>query len=260
MRVLVTGANRGIGRAISLRLAQNGGAVAAIGRSHPEELVTLKAEIEALGGRCVPISCDIGDVAAAEGAVATAVEAFGGLDAIVSNAAFAPRPKTLMENKVEEWDRAFAVNVRAAWVLARAGERHLKAAKGQFIVISSINGTEPCALMGIYGSTKATLNMMVRCLSLEWMKDGVRANSVSPGMVRTPMSEEIYANPERAERRLRLVPMGRIGTSEDTAEAVAWLVSPDAAQVTGQTIIIDGAYLGSIQAHTAGKPIWLKEA
>jgi len=260
MRVLITGANRGIGRSIALRLARDGASIAAIGRSHPDELETLKDEIAAMGARCIPLTCDIGDVAAAEGAVAKTVDTFGGLDAIVSNAAYAPRPKTLVENTPEEWDRAYAVNVRAAWVLARAGEKHLKAAKGQFIVISSINGLEPCTLMGIYGSTKATLNMMVRGLSLEWMKDGVRANSISPGMVRTPMSEEIYNNPVRAERRLRLVPLSRIGAPEDTADAVAWILSPDAAQVTGQNIIIDGAYLGSIQAHTAGKPIWLKEA
>ncbi|MFO1189577.1 MAG: SDR family oxidoreductase, partial [Alphaproteobacteria bacterium] len=133
MRVLVTGANRGIGRSIALRLAQNGGAIAAIGRSHPDELETLKVEIEAIGGRCLPITCDVGDVEAATRAVATTVETFGGLVAFVSNAAFAPRPKTLIENTIEDWDRAYAVNVRAAWVLARAGETALKASKGQFI-------------------------------------------------------------------------------------------------------------------------------
>jgi glucose 1-dehydrogenase len=260
MRVLITGANRGIGRSIALRLAKDGAAIAAIGRSHPDELETLKGEVASLGGRCVTITCDVGDVAATERAVATAVDGFGGLDCIISNAAYAPTPKTMVKNSVEEWDRAYAVNVRAAWVLARASEAHLKASKGQFIVISSINGTEACSLMGIYGSTKATLNMMVRALAQEWRADGVRANSIAPGMVLTPLSEEIYANPERAERRLRLVPLGRIGTPEDTAETVAWILSPDAAQVTGQTIIIDGGYLGSIQCHTAGKPIWLKEA
>lgn len=258
--VIVTGANRGLGRTIALTLAARGAAVVGVGRSHPEELESLKTEILAAGGRCATVTADLADAAAPGHIVDEAVRSFGGLDAIISNAVDLVPPRPLLEATVDRWDRGFAVNLRASMLLAQVAEPHLKAAKGSFIAIGSTVGCEPAAYRGVYGSTKAGLVMLVRGLAQRWARDGMRANCVSPGQVLTTMSEFIFSNPVRAEQRLRLIPLGRIGKPEDTANTVAWLLSPAARHVTGQNLIVDGAYLGSIQAHTAGEPMWRRPA
>jgi glucose 1-dehydrogenase len=259
MRVLVTGANRGVGRAIAERLVEIGADLGAVGRSHPEELEDLRAKVAAKGRRCVAISGDLAKPDDVAMMVAETVDQLGGLDAVVSNAAFSPPLIPFIEQQEKDWDRCYAVNLRAAFLLAKAAYPHLKTSRGAFIAISSINGCEPAPLRNIYGSSKAGLNMLMRCLAQEWAGDGIRANTVTPGMVHTPMSEEVFGNPVRLARRVRLVPLGRIGKPEETADAVAWLLSPGAALVTGQNLILDGAYLGSIQAHVASQPIWIKE-
>jgi len=259
MRVLVTGANRGVGRAIAEGLARRGDDIGAVGRSHPEELEDLRNQVTAMGRRCVAISGDLAKPEDIERMVAETADKLGGLDAIVSNAAFSPPLIPFIEQQVKDWDRCYAINLRASFLLAKAAYPHLKKAHGSFIAISSINGCEPAPLRNIYGSSKAGLNMLMRCLAQEWAPDGIRANTVTPGMVHTPMSEEVFGNPVRLARRVRLVPLGRIGKPEETADAVAWLLSPAASLVTGQNIILDGAYLASIQAHVASAPIWIKE-
>lgn len=256
MRVIVTGANRGIGRTIALRLAQEGAAIAAVGRTHPDELASLKAEITESGGRCTTITANLGDPDSGITVVNETIEAFGGIDAIVSNAAFSPTMIPIIEHPLKNWDRCYAVSLRAAWLLAKAAYPHLKASRGSFIAISSIGGHEPAPYVGLYCSAKAALNMLIRGLAQEWAADGIRANCVSPGMVRTPMSEPNYADPVRYENRLRLIPLQRIGIPEDTADAVSWLLSRDAATVTGQALVVDGAYIGSIQAHVTNRPPW----
>lgn len=258
MRVIVTGANRGIGRIITKRLARDGAAITAVGRSHPDELAHLKAGIERNGGRCITVTADLADPASPAAIVTQAARAFGGIDAIISNAAFSPTMIPIVEHPVKNWDRCYAVSLRAAWLLAKAAHPHLRASRGSFIAISSIGGHEPAPLVGIYCSAKAALNMLIRGLAQEWADDGIRANCVSPGMVRTPMSEPNYADPVRYENRLRLIPLQRVGTPEDTADAVAWLLSADAASVTGQALVVDGGYLGSIQAHVTNNPPWSK--
>jgi len=258
MRVIVTGANRGIGRVIAQRLARDGAAIVAVGRSHPDELEDIKADIERAGGRCATVTADLSDPGSAAVIVARAVEAFGGIDAIVSNAAFSPPMLPIVEHPVKNWDRCYAVSLRASWLLAKAAHPHLKASGGHFIAISSIGGHEPAPLFGIYSSAKAALNMLIRGLAQEWAADGIRANCISPGMVRTPMSEPNYSDPIRYENRLRLIPLQRIGIPEDTADAVCWLLSADAASITGQALVVDGGYLGSIQAHVTNNPPWSK--
>jgi glucose 1-dehydrogenase len=259
MRVVVTGANRGIGRAIALRLARDGAGIAAVGRSHPDELESLAAAIRNTGGRCTTITANLAEPDAPAEIVASAAAALGGIDAIISNAAFSPTMMPIVEHPAKNWDRCYAVTLRAAWLLAKAAHPHLKASRGSFIAISSIGGHEPAPLVGIYCSAKAALNMLIRGLAQEWGQDGIRANCVSPGMVRTPMSEVNYADRVRYENRLRLIPLQRIGTPDDTADAVAWLLSADAAGLTGQALIVDGGYVGSVQAHVTNRPPWLAQ-
>jgi len=258
--VIVTGANRGIGRTIALTLAAQGRAVAGVGRSHPEELASLKAEIAAAGGRCITVRADLADAASPRRVVEETVGAFGGIDAVINNAVDLVPPRPLLEGTVAQWDRGFAVNLRAPMLFAQAAEPHLKASRGCYIAIGSTVGCEPAAYRGIYGATKAGLHMLVRSLAQRWAGNAIRVNMVSPGQVHTTMSDFIFTNPVRALQRLRLIPLGRIGAPADTADTVAWLLTPAARHVTGQNLIVDGAYLGSIQAHTAGEPIWRRPA
>lgn len=254
MRVLVTGASRGIGRAVCLRLAADGAAVAACGSAHPDELEALVAEIRDAGGRAVGLTGDLADPGVPAGLVDDAVAALGGLDGVVSNAGIT-RPAPLDRLALADWDRIFAVNVRAAWLLARAAQPHLAATAGSFVAVGSMSGVQPYAGMGAYSPSKAALIMLVRVLAQEWASAGIRVNAVSPGLVRTPLTEPMYADPEIRARREALVPMRRIAdTARDIAGIVAFLLDRDAAYCTGQNIVADGGLIDSIQTHIAGRP------
>ena len=200
MRVLVTGAGRGIGRAICLRLAaaeSNDGAeslrIAACASAHPDELDTLVAELRETGSEAVPMLGDLRQADVPERLVAQAVDRFGGLDALVSNAGIGV-PATLLGLDVEDWNRLFDINVRATWLLAKAAHPALAKSRGAIVTIGSMSGVEPQPGMGAYSAAKAAIIMLTRLMAQEWGGDGIRANCVSPGMVLTPMTEQAYAD------------------------------------------------------------------
>lgn len=253
-RALVTGASRGIGRAIAARLARPGASLALCASVPSPELDSIAARCAERGADVLPLTGDLGDKAVPGRLVAAAGERFGGLDAVVSNAGIVA-PGTLAELRDEDWDRVFGVNVRCAWLLARAAHPQLKQASGSFVTIASMSGVEPYPGTGAYSPSKAALIMLVRVLAQEWAADGIRVNAVSPGLFRTAMTEPIYADAQRKAAREALVPMHRIGNPEqDCAGLVEFLVSDDARYLTGQNIVVDGGLLGSIQSHLAGRP------
>ncbi|GIK80914.1 MAG: SDR family NAD(P)-dependent oxidoreductase [Hyphomicrobiaceae bacterium] len=254
MRVLLTGASRGIGRAIAARLAGPGAFLALCASSPSAELDAIVATCAERGARVEPLIGDLADPAVPARLVGTATDRLGGLDAVVSNAGVVA-PGRLCDLDEEAWDRTFAINVRSAWLLARAAHPHLRAARGSLVAIASMSGVEPYPGTGAYSPSKAALIMLVRSLAQEWAADGVRVNAVSPGLFRTAMTAPIYADPQKTAAREALVPMGRIGDPEqDCAGLVAFLLSPDAGYLTGQNLLVDGGLLGSIQSHLAGRP------
>jgi glucose 1-dehydrogenase len=183
--------------------------------------------------------------------VAEAVKRFGGLDGLVSNAGI-NRPGTLLEYAVEDWDRMFAVNTRATWLLAKAAHPALKAAGGAIVAIGSMSGSNAHANLGAYGPSKAAVIMLVRVLAQEFGRDGIRVNSVSPGMVRTGMTERVYQNPELVSAREALVPLGRVATPEDIADVVAFLLGPDARYVNGHDLVVDAGISGNLLGRLPG--------
>jgi glucose 1-dehydrogenase len=259
MRVLVTGCSPGIGGATCLVLAERAQAagdtaqIAACEIGPTAELETLVAALEGLGTEVVTPTGDLADPEVPARLVAEAVAAFGGLDGVVANAGITS-PAPLAELELADWDRLFDVNVRAAWLLAKAAYPQLKESRGGFVGIGSTSGMNPHPGMGAYSPSKAAIIMLCRVLAQEWGPVGARANAVSPGMIRTPLTAAVYEDNATAQARADLVPQRRVGEPIDIANAVAWLVGPDNTYLNGKDICVDGGYDDSIMAHIPGRP------
>ncbi len=259
MRALVSGGSSGIGAAASLRLAEAAIArgeqamIAVCGHTSNARQDEVVQSIGAIGGTAIALVGDLGDTEVPERLVAAAVKEFGGLDALVANAGVA-KPSALKDLSLEDWDSMFSVNLRGAWLLAKASYPHLKESKGSACFTSSMSGQLPHAGSGAYSPTKAALTLMAQTLALEWAPDGIRVNVVSPGMTRTGMNENLYADPGIKKAREELIPLSRIGAPMDIANVIEFLVSPLAAYVTGQDICVDGGFSKSILSHIPGRP------
>ncbi len=254
MRVLVTGASRGIGRAICLRLASQGAEIVACGSAHVDELDAVIAEAARQGGRVVPLPGNLADPATPARLVEQAVATFGGLDAVVSNAGVS-RPSTLVNLSLEDWDYLFAVNTRAPWLLAKAAYPALRQSRGSFVSVASMSGVQPYPGMGAYSPSKAAVLMLVRTLAQEWAVDGIRVNAVSPGLIHTSLTSKVYAGAQTRAAREALVPLRRIGDPDtDIAGIVSFLIGPDAGYVTGQNMLADGGLLDTAHGLIPGHP------
>jgi len=254
MRLILTGASRGIGRAIAERLAKPGSRLGLCASTPSPELDATVAACRARGAEAHGLTGDLADPSTPGKLVEGAIAVLGGLDAVVSNAGIAT-PGLLSDMDEDSWNRIFAVNARAPWLLARAAHKHLVDSHGAFVAVASMSGVEPYPGVGAYSPSKAALIMMVRTLALEWAASGARANCVSPGLFLSAMTAPIYADPAKKAAREALVPMHRIGDpGRDIAGLIEFLVSPDATYMTGQNLLVDGGLIGSIHAHIAGRP------
>jgi len=257
MRVFVTGAASGIGRATCLRLARDAKAqgraarIAAVDLGPSPGLDSLVAELRALGAEALPLHADMSRPEGPARAVGETVTRFGGLDGLVSNAGI-NRPGALMEYALEDWDQMFAVNARATWLLAKAAYHALRVSRGAIVTIASMSGSNPHANLGAYGPSKAAVIMLVRVLAQELGRDGIRVNSVSPGMVRTGMTAKVYADQRVAAQRDALVPLGRVATPEDMADVVAFLLGPDSRYINGHDLVVDGGVTGNFLGRLPG--------
>ena len=255
MRVLVTGAASGIGRATCLRLARDARARSASARIAAVDLTpaldALAEELRKLDADVAPIVADMATVEGPTRAVNDAVARFGGLDGLVSNAGV-NRPGPLRDYAVDDWDRLFAVNTRATWLLAKAAHATLKSSGGAIVAVASMSGSTAHANLGAYGPSKAAVISLVQVLAQEFGRDGIRVNSVSPGMVRTGMTEKVYANQEVAAARDALVPLGRVATPEDIADVIAFLLGADARYVNGHDLVVDGGITGNFLGRLPG--------
>ena len=257
MRALVTGAASGIGRATCLRLARDAKArsettrIAAVDLGPSPGLDDVVEELRRLGAEALALHGDMGTADAPARVVGEAVARFGGLDALVSNAGI-NRPGPLVSYAVEDWDRLFAVNTRATWLLAKAAHPALKASHGAVVAVGSMSGTNAHANLGAYGPSKAAVIMLVSVLAQEFGRDGIRVNSVSPGMVRTGMTASVYADARVAAERDALVPIGRVATAEDIADVIAFLLGPDARYVNGHDLVVDGGITGNLLGRLPG--------
>ena len=259
MRALVSGGSSGIGAATCVRLAEAALArgvqpmIAVCGHKLTATHEQVVRSIQSMGGTAVALAGDIGDPDVPAQLVAAAVAEFGGLDALVANAGVA-KPGAICDVSVQDWDHMFSVNLRGAWLLAKASYPHLKRSRGSACFTSSMSGQIPHAGSGAYSPSKAAVTMLAQTLALEWAPDGIRANVVSPGMTHTQMTEKMYADPEIKKAREGIIPLSRIGDPADIANVIEFLVGPLSSYVTGQDICVDGGFSKSILSHIPGRP------
>lgn len=259
IHALVTGATGGIGRAIVLALAAQAQRdqvplrIAAAASRQGEALDTLVGELRAAGAEAVGLSADLTDAAQCSRLVEEAQAMYGDLTLLVSNAGESG-PGRLADLTPDQWDRTFSLNCRSTWLLAQAAHGGLSRTRGGIVAIASMSGLHPHPGYGAYSPAKAALVMLCRQLAQEWAADGIRANAVCPGMIRTPLTEPVYRDAETKARREALVPLSRIGTPEDVAQAVAYLASPGAAYVTGQSLVVDGGITDRMLTLVPGRP------
>ena len=239
---IVTGASSGIGRAAAMRLGSDGFAVLAVGRKH-DALEKVCAEIRQAGGRAEPF---VADVTSAEGPgaiVGRALETFGGIDALV-NAAGVIASGSVADTTDDGWDAMMAVNVRAPFRLIREASASLISRRGAVVNVSSVAGLRAFPGVASYAVSKAAVDQLTRVAALDFAASGVRINAVNPGVVvtnlhrRGGMDETKYA--EFLERSKTTHPLGRPGRPEEIADLIAYLLSPAAGWITGETIAIDG--------------------
>jgi NAD(P)-dependent dehydrogenase (short-subunit alcohol dehydrogenase family) len=237
---LITGGGAGIGEAITTMFASEGAAVVVTGR-RKELLERVVAGVQAAGGRGLAVPGNVTDEAHTRSAVAQAVRAFGRVNILVNNAAAGAFGMLLHETDDATWDEQLAVNLTGVFRMTRAAlPEMLKRGGGAIVNISSIAAVVGLPRSAAYSTTKGGLNAFTRCVAMEYAKEGIRCNAICPGLVETPMAEELTSNPERMTEVLRAYPLGRPGKPEEVAKLVVYLASEDASWVTGSIFTIDG--------------------
>lgn len=237
---LVTGASLGIGRAAVLELAREGANVAINFRSHPSQAEEVKREVEKLGRKAILVQADVADQAAVESMVAAAVAAFGSLDLFVSNAAYSDR-QLMIDADMAGFRRTIDVTMWGAFYGVRASAQQMvKQGKGgSIVVVSSPHAVIPIPTSMAYNMAKAAIDHMTRTAAIELVSHKIRVNSVHPGWIDTPGERKFFTE-EQIKIGGQKLPWGRLGTPEEIARAIGFVLSSDCDYMTGSILNIDG--------------------
>lgn len=240
---LITGASRGIGKAIALRFADEGCKVAINyvsepGRDNAAEAEDVAKQIQALGRHAVCVEADVTDMAAVEAMVAKVIEAFGKLDILVNNAGIT-RDRTLRKLEKDDWDAVIAVNLTGAYHCARAVIGHMRERRhGRIISMASVVGLMGNIGQTNYAASKAGLVGFTKSLAREVARRGITVNCIAPGFIDTEMTQAIPD--DIMEQIIGSIPVGRMGSPEDIANAAVYLASDEASYVTGHVLSVNG--------------------
>jgi len=233
---IVTGASRGIGRAVALSLAGAGATVVAAARGDHAEATA--AEIAGAGGQAVAVSMDVTDAASVQAAVDATLERFGRVDVLVSNAGIT-RDQLLLRMKRGDWDAVLATNLTGAFICAQAvAKPMLRQRAGRIVFVGSVVGQMGNAGQANYAASKAGLVGFAKSLARELASRGVTVNVVAPGLIDTDMTRVVGESARAAWASS--IPLGRLGSPEDVAAAVTFLASDAAAYITGQVLAVNG--------------------
>jgi NAD(P)-dependent dehydrogenase (short-subunit alcohol dehydrogenase family) len=240
---VVTGASRGIGRAIAERLAEHGARVVVSSRKL-EACQQVVDTIRARGGEAVARVCHIGRKEDLQALVSSTQAEWGGIDVLVCNAAVNPYFGPAAGMSDEAFDRVMAANVRSTfWLTNMALPGMAERGGGSVIIISSVGGFQGSNKIGAYNISKAAEMQIARNIAIEWGRQGIRANCIAPGLIRTDFARALWEDPAILARTVKHSPLGRIGEPDEIAGAAVFLASPASGFMTGQTIVIDGGRL-----------------
>ena len=236
---IVTGGGRGIGRDIVLAYAREGAHVV-VNDVDPATCQATATEAASLGSRSLAVPADVAKAADINRLIDTTVRERGRIDIVVNNA------MRIVPGKLEElpeaaWDTTMNIGLKGAFLVSQAAARHMIPQRsGSIINIASVAGLFPYNWAGAYSVVKAGILMLTKLQALEWAPYNIRANAITPGYIRTPGTEAMYADPEIYEGRRKGVPMGRVGSGEDITGVAVFLASEDAQYTTGSTVGADG--------------------
>lgn len=247
-RAIVTGGSSGIGAAIVRGFAEAGAQVVLNYRSGEEEAQRLATELRDAGCTVLPVQADVSDPEGCARLFDAAVEAFGGVDILVSNAGI-QRDFAFAEMPLEEWRKVLDVNLTGQFLCAQAAVRLFRKqgrdpdrsrALGKIIFMSSVHQAIPWAGHANYAAAKGGLKLLMESVAQEVAADGIRANAIAPGAIRTPINEEAWKDEDARAGLMRQIPYGRIGEPADVSRAAVWLASDLSDYVVGTTLFIDG--------------------
>jgi NAD(P)-dependent dehydrogenase (short-subunit alcohol dehydrogenase family) len=237
---VVTGASRGIGRAIALGLADAGAHVAVLARS-TSALEEVAGQIESTGRKALALTCDVDEPAQIDHAVSAVLAQFGRIDVMVNNAGGFSHVGPFLEMELDDWTRILRTNLESVAHFCRAvGGPMTAQGSGSVINVASVGGYNGVPMLSAYAVAKAGVISLTRTLATEWARSGVRVNAIAPGWTSTELTSAFGGNPELSQELIRSVPAGRWGEPEDLAGAAVYLAGDTARMVTGSCVTVDG--------------------
>ena len=237
---LITGATKGIGRAIAGAMAGQGARVVVSSRKAERCAEVARAIVDA-GGEAMGVPCNVSHKEELETLVARTMDAWGRIDVLVCNAAVNPYHGPAAGIPDEAWDKIMGANLRSThWLCNMVLPQMAGRGDGSVILLSSIAGLKGTTGIGAYGVSKAALSQLARNLAVEWGPENIRVNAIAPGLVRTDFARALWEDADALKRTLRAYPLGRIGEPDDIAGVAVMLAARAGAFITGQTIVVDG--------------------
>lgn len=237
---IITGGTRGIGLAIARGFLEAGAAVTIAGRKQ-EGIDAALAELKDHAGQVQGIAAHVGKPEDIERLVAAAEERFGGVNVLVNNAGTNPYYGPILDSDERAWDKTMEVNLRGPYILSRIAAKRMAASGGGSIVnVASVAGLAAAAMQGIYSVSKAGLIMLTKVMARELGRQNIRVNCICPGVIRTKLSEALWADPAKEERAASFKALGRIGAPEELVGAAVYFASDASSFTTGAVLQVDG--------------------
>lgn len=245
---IVTGASRGIGRGIAVRLARDGARVLVNYASAEDAAREVVSEIESFGGEAWAYRADVGRKAEVDAMVEAVVERYGRIDILVNNAGICPF-RDFLDIEEETWDRVQTTNLKGTFLCSQAVAKVMveRGIPGRIIAISSISAVGGGGQQAHYCPTKAGQDLLMKSMAIQLGPHGITCNTVAPGTIETDINRDDLASPAKREYMINRIPLRRLGQPADLGGPVAFLASDDAAYVTGAFLLVDGGFLANLQ-------------